>query len=146
MKICLTIIAVSLILACAGPAVIEEPTTPARPKIITFFKDYKGTLSKNEPQFWYDYYRLGDYFFDQGDYTRALEMFLKAADRARGEALRTCLTSACLSALGAGDKRFYSLRRRLADDTPSDPLESSSITDTAIHALGEIAAPKGGQP
>ena len=136
------------LLALAGcsltkPAVIQVPTEGFEAfgnpgQLVNFPKDYKGKTMKTKPQTWTDFYGGGTWLFRDGNYELAINYFMEAANIARGEARRTCLIAAAVSALAANDLRFLEIREELEKSRDVNPFSRKTVTDKAADMLEEI--------
>jgi hypothetical protein len=113
-------------------------------KVVEFPYWYEGHLPDKDPETWDEHYNAGVWLFQEGKFPEALNHFLVAVDLTTGEAQRTCLTAAAVTALGAGDPRFNQLIDQLELTEPENTFREKTIIDQAIPVLKDIKAGEGG--
>ena len=100
-------LAALMLASCAHNQNLSE--APDNEKVVEFPYWYEGHLPDKDPETWDEHYNAGVWLFNEGKFPEALDHFLKAAEISTGEAQRTCLTAAAVTALAAGDPRFNQL-------------------------------------
>ena len=133
-------IAVSLVAGCATatPKKLEGPRSNSN-VAVTFPADYQGRPLTADPITWPEFYDGGTYLYRNGRYSKATEYFLNAADISTGEAQRTCLAAAAISAMASGDaEQFISIRQQLRDLTEDEPFKEPTVTDMALESIEKI--------
>ena len=108
---------------------------------VTFPANYVGRRLVDKPVSWTDYYDGGTYLFMRGRYSEATDYFLGAADRASGEAMRTCLAAAAVCALADDNTlEFEAIMDRFGSlaDEDQDPFSEPTRTDGVIGVLSTI--------
>ena len=122
----------------------NRPETPDKKKVVEFPYWYEGRFPNKNPETWDEHYNAGVWLFNEGKFSEALDHFLKAAEISKGEAQRTCLTAAAVSALGAGDSRFKQLIDQLEPAGAGKDFRESTIIDQVIPVLKDIKYQEGG--
>lgn len=131
-----------VIVACAHNPNTSE--TPGNREVVEFPYWYGGRFPDKTPETWNEHYNAGVWLFREGNFPEALDHFLAAVELATGEAQRTCLTAAAISALGAGDPRYKQLIDRLEVAGPENAFRETTIIDRVIPVLKGIKYPEGG--
>ncbi|MBC8432376.1 hypothetical protein [Desulfobacula sp.] len=107
--------------------------------LVKFPGNYRGKALKGQPVTWKDFYDGGTYLFEKGRYLLACDYFLNGAELAEGEAKKTCLSAAAVSALGADDTlRFVEIRDWLNRFQDPSPFKAVTPTDKAVGEIKKI--------
>ena len=112
--------------------------------VVEFPYYYEGKFPDKEPQSWDEHYNAGVWLFSEGKFSEALNHFIAAVELSKGEAQRTCLTAAAVSALGAGDHRYNNIIDQLELAGPDRQFNEATIIDQVIPVLKDIKYHEGG--